>query len=102
MTAGRCYCQGQICGHDTLTPDDRQVHFDARVDWGKDDARAAWSGSYDFGSFACISRWALDRSDDHDGRVLSDSVDMAPVDVSVPPVDEQKVDPVVAEPPVKA
>lgn len=92
MTVKRCYCLGTICGHDPLANDDRQVHLDAQINWGSDDVRDPWSGSYDFGSFACIQKWAGDRSDDHDGRVLSDGVDPNPVEVSAPPDAEASID----------
>lgn len=88
----RCYCLGQTCGRDTLEDGTRTIHFDAAIDWGKDDLRDPWSGSYDFGSFACVALWAADRSSDHDGRVLTEGIDPAQVAVAEPPVGEITAD----------
>lgn len=87
----RCYCQGTICGRDELKDGDRTIHFNAMIVWGADDLRAPWSGSYDFGSFACVAKWAGDRSDSHDGLVLADGVDPHPVEPAVPPAGEETV-----------
>lgn len=92
MVEVKCYCGGQICGLKDIGPDDRSIHFDTEIRWGKTDARQPWTGSYDFGSFSCIARWAQDRADDHDGRVLTGVIDKAPVGVSVPPAGDETMD----------
>ena len=89
MTAIPCYCQGSICGHSTLTVGtDRIVHVDSAIEWGVGDVRSPWSGSFDFGSFACIGAWAADRAQQHDGRILAAQVDQAPAPVTVAPTGE--------------
>lgn len=84
----RCYCHGMICGRTDLTDGARLLHLNAEVNWGAQDTRDPWTGSYDFGSFACVQQWAADRSEQHDGRVLTSGIDADPAPVSDPPVEE--------------
>lgn len=38
------------------------------VKWG--DIRDDWQGDYSFCSFQCLSEWASEKADQHDGHVL--------------------------------
>ena len=64
-----CYCKKPI--------HDGGRRLELRVDWGADDLRAPWAGSYLFCSFACVRAWANDRSADHDGHAVVEGADEA-------------------------
>lgn len=40
------------------------------VDWGDEDIRDTWAGSYTFCSFGCLAAKAAQWAADHDGRVV--------------------------------
>lgn len=46
------------------------LRFD--VDWGADDIRASHGKPLTFCSFGCLSKWAADRGEQHDGVTVKD------------------------------
>lgn len=42
------------------------------VNWGDDDIRADWEGSYVFCSFGCLAEWAAAKAAEHDQHVLKE------------------------------
>lgn len=67
-----CYCKSE------LQPGDRVHVMRLDTDWGAGDIRPPAEGkSAAFCSFACLSRWASEKSVEHDARVLVDGTDEA-------------------------
>lgn len=57
--------------HDIPT-DGRRLDVGFKINWGDDDIRDQWQGSYGFCSFQCLADWASQRAADHDQHVLKD------------------------------
>lgn len=50
----------------------RKITLSMSVDWGEDDLREPWTGSYVFCSFGCLEEWATEQAVKHDGRVVTE------------------------------
>jgi hypothetical protein len=48
----------------------RRLDLTFRVDWGGDDLREPHAKPLTFCSFACLTAWAADRAEHHDGVTL--------------------------------
>lgn len=58
-----------VCGND-IQPGDRSITVSIAINWGDDDQRANHAKDATFCSFACLARWALEKAEQHDDRVV--------------------------------